>query len=166
MTESSPQPAAMQPGTRRRRVRALALLAGVIGAAVVLGWWYGHRNGASADIVLYGNVDLREVDLAFNDSGRIASIAVDEGDRVRAGEVVARLDTSRLRPMLAQALAQAAAERAVLARLQHGSRPQEIAQAREFRAQWSMGQIRKVIEQMPGKLPPAQFPQKGVGAYG
>ena len=130
MTESSPEPAAMQPGTRRRPVRALALLAGVVGVVAVLGWWYGHRNGAGADIVLYGNVDLREVDLAFNDSGRIASIAVDEGDRVQSGEVVARLDTSRLRPMLAQAVAQAAAERAVLERLQHGSRPQEIAQAR------------------------------------
>src|SRR6185437_1021507 len=52
------------------------------------------------------------------------------GDRVRKGQVLARLDTSRLEPQLAQARAQAAAQRAVVDRLHHGSRPEEVAQAR------------------------------------
>jgi len=99
-------------------------------AAVGIGWWLTHRHGTSHELVLYGNVDLREVDLAFNDSQRVASVLVREGDRVRKGEVLARLDTSRLEPQLARAEAQAAAQRAVVDRLHHGSRPQEIAQAR------------------------------------
>ena len=99
-------------------------------AAVGAGWWLTHRHSASSELVLYGNVDLREVDLAFNDSQRIASVLVREGDAVRKGQVLALLDTSRLEPQLAQARAQEAAQRAVVARLHHGSRPQEIAQAR------------------------------------
>ena len=102
----------------------------VVLAALGLAWWLTHRPAASRDIVLYGNVDLREVDLAFNDSQRVAAVLVHEGDYVRKGEVLARLDTSRLLPQLAQAQAQAAAQRAVVDRLHHGSRPQEIAQAR------------------------------------
>ena len=62
--------------------------------------------------MLYGNIDLREVDLAFNDSQRVASVLVHEGDSVRKGQVLARLDTSRLEPQLAQAQAQAAAQSA------------------------------------------------------
>jgi HlyD family secretion protein len=104
---------------------------GVVALAVIgIAWWLTHRQAASNEIVLYGNVDLREVDLAFNDSQRIVSVLVREGDSVRKGQVLARLDTSRLEPQLAQAQAQAAAQRAVVDRLHHGSRPEEIAQAR------------------------------------
>ena len=99
-------------------------------AAAALAWWLTHRHASSNDIVLYGNIDLREVDLAFNDSQRVASVLVHEGDHVRKGQVLAQLDTSRLQPQLAQAEAQAAAQQAVVERLHHGSRPQEIAQAR------------------------------------
>ena len=109
--------------------RILALTLAVLAAAGAA-WWLTHRQPQIHQIVLYGNVDLREVDLAFNDSQRIASVLVQEGDRVRKGEVLARLDTSRLRPQLAQAEARAAAQRAVVQRLHHGSRPEEIAQAR------------------------------------
>ena len=111
----------------KKRIVTLGLLVlAVLGGA----WWLTHRHPASREIVLYGNLDLREVDLAFNDSQRIASVLVQEGDYVRKGQVLARLDTSRLEPQLAQAEAQAAAQRAVVERLHHGSRPEEIAQAR------------------------------------
>ena len=55
---------------------------------------------------------------------------VQEGDRVKRGEVLARLDASRLEPQVAEAEASAAAQREVVARLHNGSRPQEIAEAR------------------------------------
>ena len=84
----------------------------------------------STELVLYGNVDLRQVQLAFNNSERIAEVIAKEGDRVRKGDKLARLDTSRLEPMVAQAEAQLAAQNEVLKRLRSGSRPEEIAQAR------------------------------------
>jgi HlyD family secretion protein len=88
-----------------------------------------HSDKDEKRLVLYGNVDLRQVDLAFNDSERIAEVLVQEGAKVTRGEVVARLDTSRLKPEAATAEALVQAQRAVVEKLHHGSRPQEIAQA-------------------------------------
>jgi len=73
---------------------------------------------------------LRHVELAFNASERIAAVLVDEGARVSKGQVLARLDTSRLEPQMMQAAAQVRAQQQVLTRLRNGNRPQEIAQAR------------------------------------
>lgn len=47
--------------------------------------------------VLYGNLDIREVRLAFNGSEHVSKIMVEEGDRVEAGQLLARLHTDRLR---------------------------------------------------------------------
>ena len=113
----------------RRKVLSIVLLA-VAGAAAGLTWWLTHRESATQALALYGNVDLRQVELPFNNSERIAAVLVQEGDLVRRGQVLARLDTSRLEPQVAQAEAQAAAQRHVVERLHHGSRPEEIAQAR------------------------------------
>ncbi len=104
----------------------------VIGVAVAvgLGLWLTHRHAERNAIVLYGNIDLRQVDLAFQDSERVAAVYAREGDRVQRGQVLAKLDESRLLPQLAQAEAAAAAQREVVDRMHHGSRPEEIAQAR------------------------------------
>ncbi len=112
-----------------KRTIPILILIVVAGAAALI-WWLTHRKGEPQELVLYGNIDLRQVDLAFNNSERIATVSVQEGDRVRKGEVLARLDTSRLEPQLAQAEAQAAAQWEVVRRLHNGSRPEEIAQAR------------------------------------
>lgn len=93
-------------------------------------WWSARHNGDPEELALYGNVDLRQVDVAFNNSERIAAVLVQEGERVRKGQVLARLDTARLEPQLAQVEAQVLAQRAVVQRLRNGSRPEEIAQAR------------------------------------
>jgi HlyD family secretion protein len=99
-------------------------------AAAGAAWWLAHRRAPGDEIVLYGNVDLREVDLAFNDSQRIVKVLVQEGDRVRKGQVLAQLDTGRLTPQLEEAEARADSQAAVVQRLRNGSRPQEVAQAR------------------------------------
>jgi HlyD family secretion protein len=113
-----------------RRTILIVLLI-LIGAATVgLTWWLTRRENNSRELVLYGNVDLRQVQLSFNNSERIAAVLVQEGDRVRKDQLVARLDTRRLEPQVAQAEAQAAAQRQVVQRLRSGSRPEEIAQAR------------------------------------
>ena len=110
--------------------RLLILLVILLVAAAAVTWWMFERHGATRDLVLYGNIDLRQVQLAFNNSERIANVVVQEGDHVRKGQVLARLDTSRLEPQVAQAAAQAAAQLQVVTRLRNGSRPEEIAQAR------------------------------------
>jgi len=102
----------------------------IAAGAVWLTWRLTHRHKTADQLDLHGNVDLRQVNLAFNNSERIAAVMVQEGDRVRKGQVVARLDTSRLEPQVTQTEAQAAAQRAVVERLHNGNRPEEIAQAR------------------------------------
>lgn len=115
-------------------MKRLALILMVLGATCSAAGWtswsLGYRNHVDKQLTLYGNVDLRQVQLAFNNSERISAALVQEGDRVRHGQVLARLDTSRLQPQVAQAEAQAAAQRQIVERLHHGSRPEEIAQAR------------------------------------
>src|SRR6516165_1388457 len=113
---------------RRRIVILLAIL--VIAAGAGFAWWYTHRSSGTGELVLYGNVDLRQADLAFTDSGRIAEVLAQEGDVVKEGQLLARLDESRLRPQIAQAEAQVAAQKAAVDKLHHGSRPEEIAQSR------------------------------------
>jgi len=112
----------------KRNVLVAAMVAIVIGAG--LAYWLLRAPAAPREIVVYGNLDLRQVDLPFNGSERIAAVLVQEGDRVRQGQVLARLDRRRLEPQVAQAQAQVAAQQAVVDRLHNGSRPEEIAQAR------------------------------------
>ena len=112
--------------------RRISILVGVVVIGIAAGfvWWTNHRENLPRELVLHGNVDLRQVQLSFNNSERIAAVLVQEGDRVRKGQLLARLDTSRLEPQVAQAEAQTAAQRQVVTRLHNGSRPEEIAQAR------------------------------------
>src|SRR5581483_10827453 len=115
---------------RKKILIAVAVLAlsAAVAAAV---WWQRKDRQEARDIVqLHGNVDIRQVDLAFNASERIVEIAVQEGDRVTKGQLLARLDTDRLRHAADQAAAQAAAQRQVVARLKAGSLPEEIRKAR------------------------------------
>lgn len=102
----------------------------VAAAAAGAAYWYMRPPAQAQQLVLYGNVDLRQIDLAFNGNERIAAVLVHEGDAVHTGQVLARLDTSRLEPQVEAAKAQAAAQKAVVQRLHNGSRPEEIAQAR------------------------------------
>ena len=111
-----------------RTVRLALLVVAVLAVAVALWQWLSRRQAASA-LMLYGNIDLRQIDLPFNDSERVTEVLVQEGDHVKAGQLLARLDTSRLEPQVAKAEAEVAAQQQVLLRLQHGNRPEEIAQA-------------------------------------
>jgi membrane fusion protein PltH len=112
-------------------IRKLVVLIVLLGcAAGGYYWWRNYHAIESRELVLYGNIDLRQVQLSFNNSDRIAVVLAQEGDRVQKGQLLARLDTSRLEPQLAQAAAQAAAQLQVVTRLRNGSRPEEIAQAR------------------------------------
>jgi len=117
---------------RRKKLLVVALLVLAV-IAVGFGLWLllgRHSTKNQNQLVLYGNVDLRQIELAFNGSERIAEVLVQEGDRVTRGQVLARLDTSRLKPQVATAEATVEAQLAVVQKLHNGSRPQEIAQAR------------------------------------
>jgi HlyD family secretion protein len=118
----------MEPIVNRRIVVIAAAL--VVAIVAVLTYWFTRAPAEAQQLALYGNVDLRQVDLAFNGSERIAAVLVQEGDVVKKGQILANLDTSRLEPQVAQVKAQMLAQKAAVQRLHNGSRPEEIAQAR------------------------------------
>ncbi len=96
---------------------AAALIA-VLAGLVAGGWWWNERQHrpASDTLVFHGNVDIREVQLAFNASDRIERLLVREGDRVAAGQLLAVLDSRKLGHAVEQATATVAAQREIVAR--------------------------------------------------
>lgn len=110
------------------RLRILVLILLVAGAGA--GWWFFGKAGQPAgNLILFGNVDIREVELAFRQPGRLESMVFEEGARVRQGDLLAELDARPYRDGLAAA--EAAQELAVaqLEKLRNGNRPQEIQRA-------------------------------------
>lgn len=115
----------------KRLIRIILLV--VIVVVVVLGVkWFVNVNGiySGAELKLYGNIDIRKADLAFNEQERIARVLVEEGDRVTKGQILAVLQTYRLEAQIKEAEAQIAAQQEVVKRFEAGTRWQEIDQAR------------------------------------
>jgi HlyD family secretion protein len=107
----------------------LALLV-VAGGAAGWAWWQQEQGRPAEDVLrLYGNVDVRQAELAFNVAGRIRAMHVEEGDRIAAGQLLAELEDETFRAEVEAAAARVAAQEAVVRRLETGSRPEEIARA-------------------------------------
>lgn len=118
----------MKPSAIKLGAIALAL---ALAIAIASFWiWESNRAASKRELVLYGNVEIRQVDLGFRVGGRIAEVRIEEGDSVKKGEIMARLDADLLAQQRDQAKAQMDAQAADLARLERGYRSQEVAQAR------------------------------------
>jgi HlyD family secretion protein len=75
---------------------SVGALAAVLLGAAVFGACSRWQRGASESLKLYGNIELTQVDMAFKISGKIVELEVNEGDTVRQGMFLARLDTLQL----------------------------------------------------------------------
>ncbi len=111
-----------------KKLFMILVILGLSGAA----WWHFGPNNekeAANEAVLYGNVDLRQVDLSFLISERIESVLVEEGDAVKAGQKLATLETVRLQQLVDEAHLSAEAAKQNYLRVKNGPRKEEIAQA-------------------------------------
>ena len=104
---------------------AIVLLLGGIGWLIA-----GRLTGAATSGTLYGNVEIRQVDLAFNSEGTVLAMQKQEGDPVATGDIVATLDDATYRSAVALASARRDAAQAELDKLLHGTRAEDIDQAR------------------------------------
>lgn len=117
---------------KKRIVPVLVLL--LLGAS---GWfyWKDHAKAGTVAPAYYGNVDIRDVTLAFRLPGRLDEMRKNEGDRVAAGEVVAVLDKTPFELQLAQARAAAEVATAQVKSVEAGARREDISQARAVLAE-------------------------------
>ena len=74
-------------------------------------------------------VAAHRIEVAAKVIGKVKWIGVDKGDRVQEGQVIVRLEDDEYQAQLQQARGQMANLEAKLAEAQHGSRPEEVAQA-------------------------------------
>ena len=102
----------------------LLLLVAVLGG----GWWW-YQSSQQKTLTLYGNVDIRTVNLSFRVGGRLASLSVDEGDAIKAGQTLGELDRAPYENALQQAQANVSTARAQYDLMMAGYRSEEIAQA-------------------------------------
>lgn len=93
----------------RKQWIAGIVLVGLLSFAAV--FFYSHPTQNSSTLILYGNVDIREVELGCRVFGKVKSLHVEEGDLVRAGDLLAELDPVPYEEALAQAQAQVALAR-------------------------------------------------------
>ena len=90
------------------------IVLGVAGAVIL-------RNTKHTDpnkITVSGNIELTEVNIAFKTAGRLIERSVNEGDPVRAGQIIARLDRDQLQKQREQGQAALASAQAQMAQAQ------------------------------------------------
>jgi HlyD family secretion protein len=105
----------------------------IVAAAVLAitgGTWACRSQGGAEHPTLFGNVDIREVNLAFRTGGRVTDIKVDEGSPVHAGDLIASLDPEPLQDAVANAEGAVAAAGAHAAMLHQGYRREDVEQSR------------------------------------
>jgi multidrug resistance efflux pump len=86
-------------------------------------------EAAKAGIAASGFIEVRQVEIAPEVSGRLARLMVDEGDQVNEGQVLAEIDADILDAQIHEAMASVAMSEAQLARVEAGARVEDIAVA-------------------------------------
>jgi HlyD family secretion protein len=86
----------MQESESNMKKRIVIILAVVAVAAAGVFAYRGANKPPENRIVVSGNIELTEVNIAFKTAGRLIERTVDEGDSVKKGQVIARLDRDQL----------------------------------------------------------------------
>ena len=126
-------PVAAAPGAGRTIptawMRALLILSLLV-LAVAAGLYFQSRPAPDLGVLwVSGNIEITDAEVSFKIAGRVVERSASEGESVKAGQSVARLDTSELAQEVALRSAEVRAAEASLAELVTGSRPEEIAQS-------------------------------------
>ncbi|MGB3792983.1 MAG: efflux RND transporter periplasmic adaptor subunit [Sphingopyxis granuli] len=126
-TPPEDEPAPGRPNTKRRR--AIGAAAG-IALLLAFGLWLAYRPTPGE---IQGMVDAHEVRIASKVAGRIAAFHVEEGQAVRAGQLLYTIDSPEVAARSQQADGALAAAEAMESKARSGTRPEDIGAAE---AQW------------------------------
>ena len=122
---------------RRRTGR----LAGAVALAVAALTPACEEAPPASEVRASGYVEATEVRLAVEVGGRLVELLVDEGDRVEAGDTLARLDTADTELAIRRVQAERRQAEAQLRLLRAGARPEDVRQA-EARVQVADAEVR------------------------
>jgi HlyD family secretion protein len=111
-------------------MKRIAVIVVATVAVAGIGWLGVQRLSGPPPTRLYGNVEIRQVDLAFNSEGTVIALDKREGERVQGGEAIAELDPATYQSGEALAEARHDAAQAQLTKLLNGTRREDIDQAR------------------------------------
>lgn len=111
----------------KRRVAVVIIAAAVV--LILLGT-YGFFHRGPAQLTASGTLEARNINVGSKVGGRIVEVAAHEGDHVNAGQLLVRFDDAELEAALLQARGTLGQSRANYEKMQRGSRPEEIAEAR------------------------------------
>ncbi|WP_036774368.1 secretion protein HlyD [Photorhabdus australis] len=116
-----------------KKLVLIILVVSVILGTILGSYYYQSKNDNT--LTLYGNVDIRTVNLSFRVGGKLSSLQVDEGDTITANQVIGQLDNTPFVNALNKAKATRNSAKAHLAMMEYGYRTEEIAQVRSEVAQ-------------------------------
>jgi len=152
----------------RRRILIAAMVVSVLGIV----WITYGLIARSSRFDYSGTIETREIEIGSKIGGRVTVVPVEEGQMVKAGDVLVRFECDELQAQRAQAAAQVAEAQADLDRMLRGNRPEEIAQA-EATAQAQKAAFEEAkngprpqeIAQAQADLAAAQADAVNAGAY-
>ena len=75
----------------KRLLIAIAFVA-IVCVLAVVGYYWTRKEANNKELILYGNVDVRQVDIGFRVPGQVLELAFEEGDIVSQGTLMAKLD--------------------------------------------------------------------------
>ncbi|MBF0411929.1 MAG: efflux RND transporter periplasmic adaptor subunit [Desulfamplus sp.] len=104
-----------------------------------------NQQRESGQLMVSGNIEVTETNLSFRIPGVLAERFVDEGDSVKKGQMVAKLESKDQEIVFSKAKATLDNAKAVLAELQSGSRSEEveISHARLMQATYYLTNLKK-----------------------
>jgi len=116
---------------RSRWAKGAAGFVLLVALSVAAAWGGRHLGGGVPKrVAVTGTIEATQVDVSVKITGRILERLVKEGDRVRRGQVLVRLDDSELAADVRRQDAALRSAQATLRDLEKGARPQEIEDAR------------------------------------
>ena len=133
------------PKLDKRFLAAGVLLLLIVVAVRWLGWGSGNQKVLNVS----GNIELTEVDISFKTAGRLVTLAVEEGDQVKKGALIARLDQEELLQRRESAAASLDSTRSRL--LQSGTAieyQRQQAEAQLSRSRAELDQAKAVLQEL------------------
>lgn len=143
-------------------MKRISLIVGLVLAVVVIAAFTANwfRRGDPA-LTASGTLEARNASVGSKIGGRVAKVLAQEGDHVHAGQVLVTFEEDELAARLLQARGHLERARAAYSEMQHGSRPEDIEQARAAGGHGEIpGYRRDQIEQARSELERARADER------